>query len=98
MSFLGLNRLKTSTTGFLLFFVSALYLYPFVRVIWRIGDEGTLVYGAQRVASGALPYRDFFEVMGPASFYWLGFFFKLFGAQWLVARGVLLLTGVARLC
>ena len=40
-----------------------------MRILWRIGDEGTLVYGAQLVAQGALPYRDFFEVMGPGSFF-----------------------------
>jgi hypothetical protein len=61
-------------------------------VLWRIGDEGTLVYGAQLVAQGALPYRDFFEVMGPGSFYWMGLFFNLFGANILVARTVLLLN------
>ena len=63
-----------------------------MRILWRIGDEGTLVYGAQIVAQGALPYRDFFEVMGPGSFYFLGLFFKLFGPNILVARAVLLLT------
>ena len=76
-------------------FGSALYLYPFLRVLWRVGDEGTLVYGAQRVAEGAVPYRDFLEVMGPGSFYWLGLFFKLFGTTWTVSRLSLLITGVA---
>jgi hypothetical protein len=71
------------------------YLYPFLRVLWRVGDEGTLVYGAQRVAEGAVPYRDFFEVMGPGTFYWLGFFFKILGANWLVARALLMVTAVA---
>ena len=74
---------------------SAAYLYPFLRVLWRVGDEGTLVYGAQRVAEGAVPYRDFMEVMGPGTFYWLGLFFKVFGATWLVARAEVLITGVA---
>ena len=74
---------------------SAAYLYPFLRVLWRVGDEGTLVYGAQRVAEGAVPYRDFFEVMGPGSFYWLAFFFKVFGTNWLAARVSLLITAVA---
>src|SRR6478736_360093 len=74
---------------------SAAYLYPFVRVLWRVGDEGTLVYGAKRVAEGAVPYRDFFEAMGPGSFYWLGLFFKLFGSTWMVTRLLLLVTGVA---
>jgi hypothetical protein len=64
-----------------------------VRVLWRIGDEGGLVYNAQRVIEGALPSRDFVEIMGPASFYWLGLFFKIFGTNIFVARAVLLLTG-----
>src|SRR3954451_2593710 len=75
--------------------VASAYFYPFLRGLWRVGDEGTLVYGAQRVAEGAVPYRDFFEVMGPGTFYWLGFFFKVFGTSWLVSRAVLLITGVA---
>ncbi len=79
----------------LLGLVSAAYLYPFLRVLWRVGDEGTLVYGAQRVAEGAVPYRDFFEVMGPGTFYWLGLFLKLFGTTWMVTRLLLLFTGVA---
>jgi hypothetical protein len=77
---------------FLLLIFSSAYLYPFLRVLWRIGDEGSIVYGAQLVSEGAIPYRDFFEVMGPASFYWLAIFFKIFGTKWVVSRVVLLLT------
>lgn len=77
----------------LLLIFTLCYLLLFIRVLRRIGDEGTLVYGAQLVAEGALPYRDFFETMGPGSFYWLGLFFKLFGTNVLVARSVLLFTG-----
>jgi len=78
--------------GFLLCLFSTVYLYPFIRVFWRFGDEGIFVYGAQLVAEGALPYRDFFEVAGPASFYWLGLFFRIFGENWLVTRGLILIT------
>jgi hypothetical protein len=83
------------TVGLLLSLFTAVYLYFPFRVLLRIGDEGTLIYGAQLVTQGALPYRDFFEVMGPGSFYWLGLFFKLFGTNILVARGLLLLTAVS---
>ncbi len=86
------DRRNSIYKGILLFIFSLAYFFLFVKVLWRIGDEGTLVYGAQLVAQGALPYRDFFEVMGPASFYWLGLFFKVFGTNILVARTVLLLT------
>jgi hypothetical protein len=42
-----------------------------------------------------VPYRDFFEIMGPGSFYWLALFFKLFGLGWQVTRLYLLFTGIA---
>jgi hypothetical protein len=80
-------------TGLLLALTTA-YLLPLTQVLYRVGDDGTLVYGAQRVSEGAIPGRDFLEVMGPACFYWLGLFFKLFGAGWQVTRLFLLFTGV----
>ena len=70
------------------------FLIPFLRTLWRIGDEGSIVYGAQRVAEGATPYRDFFEVMGPGAFYWLAAWFKAFGTSWLTSRITILLTAV----
>ncbi len=88
----AIARRTSLMRGMLLFVFSAAYFFLFAKVLWRIGDEGTLVYGAQLVAQGALPYRDFFEVMGPGSFYWLGLFFKLFGTNVIVARAVLLFT------
>ena len=74
--------------------LAALYLFLFVRVQWRIGDEGDMVNGALAVAEGRVPYRDFYDLRGPAAFYWLGLFFKMFGGSWYVARAHLLLTGV----
>jgi 4-amino-4-deoxy-L-arabinose transferase-like glycosyltransferase len=88
----AMARPTSMKKGVLLFVLVMAYFFLFVEVLWRIGDEGTLVYGAQLVAQGALPYRDFFEVMGPASFYWLGLFFKLFGTNVIVARAILLFT------
>jgi len=88
----GIAKRYSVLTGVLLFVFSLVYFFPYVKVLHRIGDEGTLVYGAQLVAQGALPYRDFFEVMGPGAFYWLGLFFKMFGTNIIVARAVLLLT------
>jgi len=92
----SMNRNAMSRIAFrygVLSLFSATYLFLFLRILWRVGDEGLVVYGAQRVAEGALPYRDFVEVFGPASFYWLALFFSLLGTKWVVARGVLLFTG-----
>jgi hypothetical protein len=72
----------------------ALYLWLFLRIQWRIGDEGSIVYGAVRVAEGALPSRDFFEVMGPGTFYWLALWFKAFGTSWLTSRLAVLTTAL----
>ena len=71
---------------------SVLYFLPFLRLLSHQGDEGTLIGGATRVLAGQLPYRDFFEVMGPGTFYWLALFFKLLGTTWFATRACLLLT------
>jgi len=42
-------------------------------------DSGLVVYGSWRVAHGALPYRDFDHVYGPAVFYLNGGLLYLFG-------------------
>jgi len=73
----------------------AVYLYPFMRIFWGSGDEGTVIYGAVRVTEGQVPLRDFFEVIGPGSFYWLAFFFKLFGTSILTTRISVALTSVS---
>ncbi|MFB3855346.1 MAG: hypothetical protein ACE148_16215 [Vicinamibacterales bacterium] len=42
---------------------------------------------------GAVPFRDFFEVMGPLSFYWPALWFKVLGTSWFTARSLLLTVG-----
>ena len=87
---------KFSGWKWLLFAFSAgAYLYTILHVFWRYGDEGLVLYGAQSVLEGALPYRDFFEVFGPGSFYWTGLSFELFGNDVNTARTLLSITGVA---
>jgi len=71
---------------------SILYFLPFLRVLSQQGDEGTLIDGAVRVAEGQLPFRDFLEVSGLGTFYWLALFFKLLGTTWLATRICLLFT------
>ncbi len=74
--------------------VAGVYLFPVIRLLHRVGDEGTVVYGAQRVLESQVPSRDFLELIGPGSFYWLALFFKLFGLNWHVTRFFLLFNGV----
>ncbi len=75
--------------------LAGVYLLPFVRMLTTTVDEGTFLYGAQVVAQGGVPLRDFFEPSGPGSFYWLGMLFRLFGTTFLIARAALWCEGVA---
>ena len=65
---------------------TTLYLFPFMRLLLIGPDEGMLVAGAVRVAHGQVFSRDFFEIVGPGTFYWLALFFKLFGVSFLAER------------
>ena len=82
-------------SGYIAFvFWAALYILPCMCFLLPGSDEGTLLYGAVRVARGEVFARDFFEVIGPGTFYWLAAFFKLFGVSFLATRICLFLTSL----
>jgi hypothetical protein len=85
------GRLKSY---FIFTFCACLYILPFMRLFMLGTDEGTLDYGAVRVVHGQVFARDFFEVIGPGTFYWLAAFFKLFGVSFLATRICLFLTSL----
>jgi hypothetical protein len=60
-------------------------------------DEFLSLYGADRVLHGQMPYRDFWTMYGPAQFYVLAGFFKLFGVSTLFGRvfDALIRAGIA---
>lgn len=63
-------------------------------------DEFLSLYGAERVLHGGVPYRDFWTMYGPAQFYLLAVFFKLFGISVLTGRlyDALIRAGIACAC
>ncbi len=66
---------------------ASLYFLPFMRLLLPgDGDEGLLVSGAVRIVHGQVFARDFFEVVGPGTLYWLALFLKLFGVTFLATR------------
>jgi hypothetical protein len=82
-------------TSYLTFALCAsLYFLPFMRLLLQAPPEGLLVYGAVRVIHGQVFARDFFEVVGPGTFYWLALFFKLFGVSFVAARTCLFVTSL----
>ena len=60
-------------------------------------DEGIYLEGAERVAQGQAPYRDFFAFTGPGTFWCFGAIFRAFGASLAVAR-LVLSTEIALMC
>jgi len=76
-------------------FLTSVYLFPFVRMVWGIGDEGVSLDGARRIVQGQLFARDFVEMIGPGAFWWPALFLKLFGVSIGAAHTLLLLTGIA---
>lgn len=78
--------------------MACLYILPFMRVLMVGTDEGTLDYGALRVLHGQVFARDFFEVIGPGTFYWLAGFFKIFGVSFMTTRICLFVTSFGTAC
>ena len=62
------------------------FLIPLSRTLFIRSDEGVFLSGAARIIHGQIFARDFFEIMGPGSFYWMAAFFKIFGTTFLAAR------------
>jgi hypothetical protein len=75
-------------------FCASLYLLPFMRLLLHGSDEGIMVEGAVRTLHGQLLGRDFLEVVGPGTFYWLALFFKLFGVTFLASRICLFVSSI----
>ena len=73
---------------------ASLYLLPFMPIMFAASDEGTLLCGAERIIHGQVFARDFFEVMGPGTFYWMAAFFKLFGITFLASRICLFISSL----
>ena len=53
---------------------------------FNLYDEGITLYGADRILSGEVQYRDFWALYGPAQFSVLAGLFKVFGPSILVGR------------
>lgn len=64
----------------------ALFVLQGNRMVLGAIDEGILLEPAQRIAAGAVPYKDLFIHMGPGSYWIQALVFKLFGASIETAR------------
>jgi len=76
----------TTFFGSFILLFSFIYLLPGISSGLNIYDEGISVYGAVRVLSGEVPYRDFWTLYSPGQFYVLGALFTVFGPSIIVER------------
>ena len=69
-------------------FLFGLFIHTVMIWTGKVGlvGEGVAVVGAQRVLEGEIPYRDFWTIYAPGSFYLLAGAFSVFGSHLLVAR------------
>jgi len=82
-------------TFVLLLLLAAIYFTPIGLTGIDAFDEGIRVHGAERVYNGDVPYRDFYALYGPATFYWPAALFKVFGVQLVTFRvGVILFNAL----
>ncbi|MCE5258136.1 MAG: hypothetical protein LLG44_03635 [Chloroflexi bacterium] len=82
------KRAPWANTGLyiLLYGLSVIYIGLGITRALNVYDEGLIVYGAQRVLWGDVPYRDFWTVYSPGQYYALAGLFKIFGSTILVER------------
>jgi len=74
-----------------------LFLLPGTPILLN-GDQVYFWMDGQRILTGDLPYRDFFQFTAPGTdfFYWA--VFRIFGARIWVLNGIVLLLGIALSC
>jgi hypothetical protein len=86
----GLNACQFATLGTFLFAVLFLFCLAANRFVFS-NDEGIYVDGARRMLTGQVPYRDFFTLVAPGS-YWLEMMaLKIFGMSLTASRLITIL-------
>jgi hypothetical protein len=75
-----------SWQSLVLFLLSLAYLGVGLNRELNVYDEGLVVWGAQRILEGDVPYRDFWSTYAPGQFYALAAAFWVFGSQLIVER------------
>src|SRR5580700_2546865 len=90
--------MKSDTHGSHVIGATAVFVLAGLWLWWMIDrrflltfDEGIFVDGSRRILSGQVPYRDFFILMGPGTFWLQALALRVFGITLAASRAVLLL-------
>ncbi len=82
------DKLFNAVSIIILFLFSFIYLslgYQYFNLLKYYCDEGLIMYGATRILSGEIPYKDFWTLYFPGEFYLLAAIFNIFGISLKVA-------------
>ncbi len=80
------QRIIFAAMALVLAIAAVAYIQPGMYFYLNLYDEGIIVYGAQRVLQGDLPYRDFWTQYSPGQLYVLAGLFNAFGVTVMVER------------
>ena len=77
------SRIDWSGTCWLLLvsFTVFVLCLPFTQTVLRLGDEGVLLHGAERLLAGRRLYVDFFEFLPPGGFVIVAVWFGVAGVS-----------------
>src|SRR3954452_8340594 len=78
--------------------LTAISCLPFLRSVFSLGDEGTLLQGADRLLRGEKLYRDFFEFLPPGGYILTAGWFRLTDVSLLSARVLAALNYIGIAC
>ncbi len=80
------QRIIFAAMAVVLAIAAVAYIRPGMHFYLNLYDEGIIVYGAERVLQGDLPYRDFWTQYSPGQLYVLAGLFNIFGITIMVER------------
>jgi hypothetical protein len=90
--------MKSDSHGSHVIGAAAVFVLAGLWLFWIIGrrflltfDEGIFVDGSRRILSGQVPYRDFFILMGPGTFWLQALALRAFGMTLAASRAVMIL-------
>src|ERR1700735_4567936 len=90
--------MKSDSHGSHVIGAAGVFVLACLWLLWIVGrrflltfDEGIFVDGSRRILSGQVPYRDFFILMGPGTFWLQALALRVFGMTLGASHAVLIL-------
>ncbi len=87
------KKLRVYLPPITILIIAFAYLFLFFNKRINLLDEGLSLYASERILKGQVPYRDFFVMVTPGTFYFQALLFKIFGSSVILGRWIVLIEG-----